>query len=129
MTLQCNLNSFNHLPIISSQIINTTSMAPIQHINPHLFILVMFTERETSAPNSDMPNLTSRNSPLGQQEASHVHNSGLYQAMLSDDESLEEYHISSEDYVVAEDDVNPPKRANLWCGGDGDDPLCLIIMR
>ncbi|MBW0514602.1 hypothetical protein O181_054317 [Austropuccinia psidii MF-1] len=80
-------------------------MAPIQHINPLLFIT------DTSAPNSDTPNLTSSDSGLGQRARSHVGNSGLYQAMLSDDESLGEYKDGDEDYVIAEDDVTPPKRA------------------
>ncbi|MBW0466307.1 hypothetical protein O181_006022 [Austropuccinia psidii MF-1] len=86
-----------------------TTMAPIQHINPLLFIT------DTSAPNLDMPNLTSSDSGLGQDARSHVHESGLYQTMLSDDESLEEYDVGDEDYVVAEDnglgmdDVTPPK--------------------
>ncbi|MBW0546601.1 hypothetical protein O181_086316 [Austropuccinia psidii MF-1] len=92
-------------------------MAPIQHINPLLFILDTLTERETCAPNLDTPNLTSSNLLSGQQETSHVHNAGLYQTILSDNESLEEYDIGDEDYVVAEDnglgmdDVTPPKRA------------------
>ncbi|MBW0508135.1 hypothetical protein O181_047850 [Austropuccinia psidii MF-1] len=94
-------------------------MAPIQHINPLLFILDMLTESETSAPNSDIPNLTSRNSLLGQHKTSQVCNAGLYQTMISDDESLEEYDMGNEDYVVAEDnglgmdDVTPPKEGDL----------------
>ncbi|MBW0546904.1 hypothetical protein O181_086619 [Austropuccinia psidii MF-1] len=94
-----------------------TSMAPIQHISPLLFILDMLTESKMSTPNSDTPNITSSDSLLGQQETSHVHNPGLYQTMLSDNESLEEYDIGDEDYVIAEDnglgmdDVTPPKRA------------------
>ncbi|MBW0565084.1 hypothetical protein O181_104799 [Austropuccinia psidii MF-1] len=86
-------------------------MAPIQHINPLLFITDTLTESDTSAPNSDTPNLTSSDSGLGQRARSHVGNSGLYQAMLSDDESSGEYEDGDEDYVVAEDDVTPPKRA------------------
>ena len=86
-------------------------MAPIQHINPLLFITDTLTESDTSAPNSDTPNLTSSDSGLGQRARSHVGNSGLYQAMLSDDESSGEYDDGDEDYVVAEDDVTPPKRA------------------
>ncbi|MBW0531284.1 hypothetical protein O181_070999 [Austropuccinia psidii MF-1] len=89
-------------------------MAPIQHINPLVFILDMLTESKMSAPNSDMPNLTSNDSLLGQQETSHVHNTGLYQTMISDNESSEAYDIGDEDYVVAEDDVTPPKERNLW---------------
>ncbi|MBW0521203.1 hypothetical protein O181_060918 [Austropuccinia psidii MF-1] len=85
-------------------------MAPIQHINPLLFILDTLTESNTSAPNLDTPNLTSSNSLLGQQETSHVCDAGLYQTMLSDYESSEEYDIGDEDYVVMEDDVTPPKR-------------------
>ncbi|MBW0466964.1 hypothetical protein O181_006679 [Austropuccinia psidii MF-1] len=90
-------------------------MAPIQHINPLLFITDTLTESDTSAPNSDTPNLTSSDSGLGQRARSHVGNSGLYQAMLSDDESSGEYEDGDEDYVVAEDDglgmddVTPPK--------------------
>ncbi|MBW0577893.1 hypothetical protein O181_117608 [Austropuccinia psidii MF-1] len=81
-----------------------TTMAPIQHINALLFITDMLTESDTSSPNLDMPNLTSSDSGLSQRARSHVRKSGLYQMMLSDNESLEEY-------VVAEDDVTPPKRA------------------
>ncbi|MBW0544213.1 hypothetical protein O181_083928 [Austropuccinia psidii MF-1] len=97
-----------------------TSMAPIQHINPLLFILDTLTESKTSTPNLETPNLTSSDSLLGQQETSHVRNADLYQTMLSDNESLEEYDIGDEDYVVAEDnglgmdDVTPPKERNLW---------------
>ncbi|MBW0500713.1 hypothetical protein O181_040428 [Austropuccinia psidii MF-1] len=92
-------------------------MAPIQHINPLLFITDTLTERNTSAPNLDTPNLTSRDSAIGQHARSHVRESGLYQTMVSDNESLKEYDIGDEDYVVAEDnglgmdDVTPPKRA------------------
>ncbi|MBW0551680.1 hypothetical protein O181_091395 [Austropuccinia psidii MF-1] len=86
-----------------------TTITPIQHINALLFITDTLTESDTSAPNSDMPNLTSSDSGLGQHARSHVRKSGLYQTMLSDNESLEEYHVGDEDYVVAEDDVTPPK--------------------
>ncbi|MBW0575023.1 hypothetical protein O181_114738 [Austropuccinia psidii MF-1] len=54
--------------------------------------------------------------------------------MISDNESLEEYDIGNEDYVVAEDnglgmdDVTPPKEGNLWRRGDGYNPMCMIIM-
>ncbi|MBW0534233.1 hypothetical protein O181_073948 [Austropuccinia psidii MF-1] len=94
-----------------------TSMAPIQHINPLLLITDTLTESNTSAPNSDMPNLTSSDSAIGQRARSHVRKSGLYQTMVSDNESSEEYDIGDEDYVVAEDDglgmddVTPPKQA------------------
>ncbi|MBW0485183.1 hypothetical protein O181_024898 [Austropuccinia psidii MF-1] len=92
-------------------------MVPIQHINPLLFITDMLTESDTSAPNLDMPNLTSSDLAISQRARSHVCKSGLYQTMVSDDESLEEYDIGDEDYVVAEDDglgmddVTTPKRA------------------
>ncbi|MBW0584894.1 hypothetical protein O181_124609 [Austropuccinia psidii MF-1] len=92
-------------------------MAPIQHINPLLFITDMLTESDKSAPNSDTPNLTSSDSGLGQCAISHVREYGLYQTMLSDNESLEEYDIDDEDYAVAGDDglgmddVTPPKQA------------------
>ncbi|MBW0556580.1 hypothetical protein O181_096295 [Austropuccinia psidii MF-1] len=95
-------------------------MAPIQHINPLLFISDTLTESNKSAPNLDMPNLTSSNSILGQLETSHVCHAGLYQTILSDNESLEEYDIGDEDYVSAEDnglgmdDVTPPNKPNLW---------------
>ncbi|MBW0542290.1 hypothetical protein O181_082005 [Austropuccinia psidii MF-1] len=87
-------------------------MVPIQHINPLLFITDTLTESNTSAPN-----LTSSNSAIGQRARSHVRKSGLYQTMVLDDESLEEYDIGDEDYVIAEDDglgmddVTPPKQA------------------
>ncbi|MBW0542482.1 hypothetical protein O181_082197 [Austropuccinia psidii MF-1] len=86
-------------------------MVPIQHINPLLFITDTLTESDTSAPNSDTPNLTSSSSGLGQCARSHVFEYGLYQTILSDNESLEEYDIGDEDYAVAEDDVTPPKQA------------------
>ncbi|MBW0484563.1 hypothetical protein O181_024278 [Austropuccinia psidii MF-1] len=89
-------------------------MAPIHHINPLLFILDTLTESNTS-----VPNLTSSNSLLGQQETSHVRDAGLYQTILSNKESSEEYYIGDEDCVVAEDnglgmdDVTPPKEPDL----------------
>ncbi|MBW0549790.1 hypothetical protein O181_089505 [Austropuccinia psidii MF-1] len=94
-----------------------TTMAPIQHINPLLFITDTLTESDTSAPNLDTPNVTSSNSGLGQPARSHVRESGIYQMMLSDNESLEEYDVGDEDYVIVEDDglgrddVTPPKQA------------------
>ncbi|MBW0500534.1 hypothetical protein O181_040249 [Austropuccinia psidii MF-1] len=112
-----NLNTFQHLQLLYFPIINTTKMAPIEHINPLLFITDTLTESNTSAPNSDTPNLTSSGSAIGQRARSHMRKSGLYQTMVSDDESLEEYDIGDEDYVVAEDnglgmdDVTPPKQA------------------
>ncbi|MBW0500597.1 hypothetical protein O181_040312 [Austropuccinia psidii MF-1] len=92
-------------------------MAPIQHINPLLFITDTLTESDTSAPNLDTPNLTSSDSGLGQRAKSHVRKSGLYQTMLSDNESSEEYDVGDKYYVIAEDnglgmdDVTTPKQA------------------
>ncbi|MBW0519827.1 hypothetical protein O181_059542 [Austropuccinia psidii MF-1] len=88
-----------------------TTMAPIQHINPLLLITDTLTESDTSAPNSDTPNLTSSDSVLGQRARSHMRKSGLYQTMLSDDESLEEYDVGDEDYGLGMDGVTPPKQA------------------
>ncbi|MBW0499754.1 hypothetical protein O181_039469 [Austropuccinia psidii MF-1] len=75
-------------------------MAPQEHINPLLFFIDYLTERDTSLPKSAA---SFRNTHLDPGPSHSRHNSCLYQAMASNDESSSEFLLNSNNYVVEEE--------------------------